>query len=83
LPCDEVISFISKHHYKHLNISYYFIFRNFPPKERVMRMVTMTKCLYAMLVQQKFIPERKTGWNLVESSDPQYQAQIIGIKIVN
>lgn len=43
----------------------------------------MTKCLYAMLVQQKFIPERKTGWNLVELSDPQYQAQIIGIKIVN
>ncbi|XP_025409951.1 protein ecdysoneless isoform X2 [Sipha flava] len=57
------------------------VMKNFPLKERVMRMVTMTKCLYAMLVQQKFIPERKTGWNLVESSDPQYQAQIIGIKI--
>lgn len=36
-----------------------------------------------MLVQQKFNPERRTGWNLVESSDPQYKAQITGIKIVN
>lgn len=43
----------------------------------------MTKCLYAMLVQQKFYPEKRTGWNLVETSDPQYKAQIIGIKIVS
>lgn len=47
-----------------------------------MRTVTMTKCLYAMLVQQKFNPEKKTGWDLVESSNPQYKAQITGIKIV-
>lgn len=42
----------------------------------------MTKCLYAMLVQQKFNPEKKTGWDLVDSSNPQYKAQITGIKIV-
>jgi len=48
-----------------------------------MRTVTMTKCLYAMLVQQKFSPDRKAGWDLVDTSDPQYKAQIIGIKIVN
>lgn len=35
-----------------------------------------------MLVQQKFNPDRRTGWNLVETSDPQYKAQITGIKIV-
>ncbi|XP_050428498.1 protein ecdysoneless [Adelges cooleyi] len=57
------------------------LMKNFPPKERIMRSVTMTKCLYAMLVQQKYTPERKTGWNLVESTDPQYKAQILGIKI--
>lgn len=48
-----------------------------------MRTVTMTKCLYAMLIQQKFIPEKRTGWDLVESFDSQYKAQITGIKIVN
>lgn len=42
----------------------------------------MTKCLYAMLVQQKFNPEKKTGWDLVEPSNPQYKAEITGIKIV-
>lgn len=48
-----------------------------------MRTMTMTKCLYAMLVQQKFNPEKRTGWDLVEASNPQYKAQILGIKIVN
>lgn len=48
-----------------------------------MRTVTMTKCLYAMLIQQKFIPEKKTGWDLVETSDLQHKAQITGIKIVS
>lgn len=48
-----------------------------------MRTVTMTKCLYAMIVQQKFNPEKRTGWDLVETSDPQHKAQITGIKIVN
>jgi len=57
------------------------IMKNFPPKERVMRTVTMTKCLYAMLVQQKFNPEKRTGWDLVETSNPQHKAQMLGIKI--
>jgi len=35
-----------------------------------------------MLVQQKYNPEKRTGWNLVETSHPQYKAQITGIKIV-
>lgn len=62
---------------------YIFVSRNFPPTERVMRTVTMTKCLYAMIVQQKFTPEKRAGWNLVETSNPQYKAQITGIKIVS
>lgn len=48
-----------------------------------MRAVTMTKCLYAMLFQQKYNPEKRTGWNLVNTSDSQHKAQITGIKIVN
>lgn len=48
-----------------------------------MRSVTMTKCLYAMLIQQKFNPEKRAGWDLVETDNPQYKGQITGIKIVN
>ncbi|XP_050532620.1 protein ecdysoneless [Daktulosphaira vitifoliae] len=55
--------------------------KHFPPKDRITRSVIMTKCLYAMLVHQKFIPERKAGWNLVESTDSQYKAQLLGVKI--
>lgn len=62
---------------------YIFVIRHFLPKERVMRTVTMTKCLYAMLSQQKFNPDKKTGWDLVKTSDPQYKAQITGINIVS
>jgi len=47
-----------------------------------MRTVTMTKCLYAMLIKQKFVPEKRIGWDLVETTDLQYKAQITGIKIV-
>jgi len=36
-----------------------------------------------MLIQQKFKPEKKTGWDSIETSDPRYKAQITGIKIVN
>jgi len=61
----------------------YFVLRNFPPKERVMRTVTMTKCLYAMLIKQKCVPEKRTGWDLVDSSDPKHKAQITGVKIVS
>lgn len=64
-------------------VIYFFVFRNFSPQDRVMRTVTMTKCLYAMLVQQKYTPEKRTGWNLVNASDSQHKAQMAGIKIVN
>ncbi|XP_060881432.1 protein ecdysoneless [Metopolophium dirhodum] len=55
--------------------------KHFPPKERVMRTVTMTKCLYAMLIKQKCVPEKRTGWDLVETTDSRYKAQITGIRI--
>jgi len=48
-----------------------------------MRTVTMTKCLYAMLVQQKFNPEKRAGWDLVDASHPQHKAQITGMKIAS
>lgn len=65
------------------NCIYFSVFRHFPPKERVMRTVTMTKCLYAMLIKQKCVPEKRTGWDLVETTDSRYKAQITGIRIVS
>jgi len=45
--------------------------------------VTMTKCLYAMLIKQKCVPEKRTGWDLVDPSDSRYKAQITGVRIVS
>jgi len=36
-----------------------------------------------MLIKQKCVPEKRTGWDLVETTDPRYKAQITGIKIVS
>lgn len=57
--------------------------RFFPPENRVMTRVTFTKCLYAMILHQRFVPERRTGWNLPPPTDPSYAAHILGIKIVS
>ncbi|RZF40264.1 hypothetical protein LSTR_LSTR007464 [Laodelphax striatellus] len=55
--------------------------RYFPPETRVMTSVTFTKCLYAMLLQQKFVPDRRTGWNLPPQSSSTFQAHSLGMKI--
>ncbi|KAE9544558.1 hypothetical protein AGLY_000099 [Aphis glycines] len=55
--------------------------KHFPPKDRVMCAVTMTKCLYAMLIKQKCVPEKRTGWDLVNPPDSRYKAQITGVRI--
>ncbi|XP_009580490.1 PREDICTED: protein SGT1, partial [Fulmarus glacialis] len=58
-------------------------FRNFPPDERVMTVVTFTKCLYAQLVQQKFVPDRRSGYTLPLPSHPQYKAYELGMKLAH
>ncbi|NXC51338.1 ECD protein, partial [Penelope pileata] len=58
-------------------------FHTFPPEERVMTLVTFTKCLYAQLVQQKFAPDRRSGYTLPLPSHPQYKAHELGMKLAH
>ncbi|NXW57994.1 ECD protein, partial [Eurystomus gularis] len=58
-------------------------FQTFPPDERVMTVVTFTKCLYAQLMQQKFVPDRRSGYTLPLPSHPQYKAYELGMKLAH
>ncbi|NXA04294.1 ECD protein, partial [Sapayoa aenigma] len=58
-------------------------FRVFPADQRVMTVVTFTRCLYAQLVQQKFVPDRRSGYTLPLSSHPQYKAYELGMKLAH
>lgn len=44
--------------------------------------VTFTRCLYAQLAQQKFVPDRRSGYTLPAPSHPQYRAYELGMKLV-
>ncbi|XP_060059385.1 protein ecdysoneless homolog isoform X2 [Erinaceus europaeus] len=57
------------------------IFKTFLPETRVMTSVTFTKCLYAQLVQQRFVPDRRSGYTLPPPSHPQYRAHELGMKL--
>ncbi|XP_062989038.1 protein ecdysoneless homolog [Elgaria multicarinata webbii] len=59
------------------------IFKTFPPDTRIMRSVTFTKCLYAQLVQQTFVPDRRSGYVLPPRSHPQYKAHELGMKLAH
>uniref|UniRef100_A0A803VVZ6 Ecdysoneless cell cycle regulator n=1 Tax=Ficedula albicollis TaxID=59894 RepID=A0A803VVZ6_FICAL len=58
-------------------------FRTFPAEQRVMTLVTFTRCLYAQLVQQKFVPDRRSGYTLPAPSHPQYRAYELGMKLAH
>ncbi|XP_064285910.1 protein ecdysoneless homolog [Passer domesticus] len=58
-------------------------FRTFPAEQRVMALVTFTRCLYAQLVQQQFVPDRRSGYTLPAPSHPQYRAYELGMKLAH
>ncbi|XP_066047847.1 protein ecdysoneless homolog [Chamaea fasciata] len=58
-------------------------FRTFPAEQRVMTLVTFTRCLYAQLVQQQFVPDRRSGYTLPAPSHPQYRAYELGMKLAH
>uniref|UniRef100_A0A3B4EFX7 Ecdysoneless homolog (Drosophila) n=1 Tax=Pygocentrus nattereri TaxID=42514 RepID=A0A3B4EFX7_PYGNA len=58
-------------------------FRNFPPDARVLTSVTFTRCLYAQLMQQSFVPDRRSGYTLPPRSHPQYKAHELGMKLAH
>ncbi|XP_025069941.1 protein ecdysoneless homolog [Alligator sinensis] len=45
--------------------------------------VTFTKCLYAQLMQQKFVPDRRSGYILPSPSHHQYKAHELGMKLAH
>ncbi|ELV10076.1 Protein SGT1 [Tupaia chinensis] len=57
------------------------IFKTFLPETRIMTSVTFTKCLYAQLVQQRFVPDRRSGYMLPSPCHPQYRAHELGMKL--
>lgn len=59
------------------------VFKTFLPETRVMTSVTFTKCLYAQLVQQRFVPDRRSGYKLPPPSHPQYRAHELGMKLAH
>ncbi|XP_015742997.1 protein ecdysoneless homolog [Python bivittatus] len=59
------------------------VFQTFPPETRVMTSVTFTRCLYAQLIQQTFVPDRRSGYSLPPRSHPQYKAYELGMKLAH
>ncbi|KAF5304047.1 hypothetical protein FQA39_LY01832 [Lamprigera yunnana] len=53
----------------------------FPPESRVYTRVSFTKCLYAMFNHSRYIPDKRTGWNLPSSNSPQYKSHSLGVKL--
>ncbi|XP_067828549.1 protein ecdysoneless homolog isoform X2 [Heptranchias perlo] len=58
-------------------------FKLFLPETRVTTLVTFTKCLYAQLQQQQFIPDRRSGYTLPAQSDRHFKAHALGMKLAH
>ncbi|CAL7950929.1 unnamed protein product [Xylocopa violacea] len=55
--------------------------RYFPPEQRIMVNVKMTKCLYAMANHCRYTGDPRTGWNIPPITCSKYNAHTLGIKI--
>ncbi|XP_066587437.1 protein ecdysoneless homolog isoform X2 [Prorops nasuta] len=55
--------------------------RYFPPEQRTMFNVKMTKCLYAMATHCRYTGDPRTGWNLPPANSTKYAAHLLGVKI--
>ncbi|KAI4487613.1 hypothetical protein M0804_005762 [Polistes exclamans] len=55
--------------------------RYFPPEQRTMVNVKMTKCLYALATHSRYTGDPRTGWNLPPASSSKYNAYVLGVKI--
>ncbi|XP_063817542.1 protein ecdysoneless homolog isoform X2 [Pseudophryne corroboree] len=58
-------------------------FHHFLPETRVFTSVTFTKCLYAQLSQQRFHPDKRSGYVLPPRSHPKYKAHELGMKLAH
>lgn len=57
------------------------VMKHFPPENRVMRNVKMTRCLYAQLMSQQHTPDPKIGWEIPSPGSRQYKSYDLGMKI--
>ncbi|KAL5019026.1 hypothetical protein ScPMuIL_004748 [Solemya velum] len=55
----------------------------FRPGTRVMSRVRFTKILYAQLLQQRFQPDRRSGYTLPSQSNSQFKAHDLGAKLAH
>lgn len=55
--------------------------RYFPPEQRTMVNVKMTKCLYAMATHCRYTGDPRTGWNMPPATCTKYNAHVLGVKI--
>lgn len=53
----------------------------FPPENRVYCSVKFTKCLYAMLVHNNYVPDRRIGWKLPDINSKEYKAHNLGVRV--
>ncbi|XP_071985729.1 protein ecdysoneless homolog isoform X3 [Engystomops pustulosus] len=58
-------------------------FHHFRPERRVFTPVTFTKCLYAQLSQQRFHPDKRSGYTLPAISHPKYKPHELGMKLAH
>ncbi|KAM9324985.1 protein ecdysoneless homolog [Gastrophryne carolinensis] len=58
-------------------------FHHFLPETRVFTSVLFTRCLYAQLIQQKFQPDKRSGYMLPAFSHPRYKAYELGMKLAH
>ncbi|XP_061693665.1 protein ecdysoneless homolog [Syngnathoides biaculeatus] len=58
-------------------------FKNFPPDTRLLTSVTFTRCLYAQLQQQHFVPDKRSGFTMPARSDPLHKAYDLGMKLAH
>ncbi|XP_017016188.2 protein ecdysoneless [Drosophila takahashii] len=60
--------------------------RYFPPEATRLRTnVRFTRCLYAMLSHQQYLPEKRLGWNLADplKQPERYKEQLLGVKLAS
>ncbi|XP_054009481.1 protein ecdysoneless [Hylaeus anthracinus] len=55
--------------------------RYFPPEQRIMVNLKMTKCLYAMAIHCRYTGDPRTGWNIPPITCSKYNAHTLGVKI--
>ncbi|XP_015110485.1 protein ecdysoneless [Diachasma alloeum] len=55
--------------------------RYFPPEQRTMVNLGMTRCLYAMATHCRYTGDPRTGWNFPPTNSPKYSAHLLGIKV--